>query len=110
LARNLLAQEPGRGIRQAEAACTPNINGGDVGRHTPTDSHETAEGHIGEIFRAGQKGTVCHEELHSVGVWSDDQNAPTVHVIERDGTLRTANRAERRFARRIYPELRGQLP
>ena len=51
-------------------------------------------------------GTVRWEGGVAVGRWGDPANPIRLFVLERDGTVRPANRAERRMAVRIYPTLR----
>lgn len=52
MARNLLAQEPGRDDRPAEAAGTPNIAEGNGERHMRADHRETADDYVFELFRS----------------------------------------------------------
>ena len=62
------------------------------------------------IFEAGApcsplRGTVRWRGGVAAGVWGDAANPAALHVIEADGTVRPANRSERRLARRIWPGL-----
>lgn len=62
------------------------------------------------IFEAGSlctplRGTVRWRDGEALGIWGDTANPAALHVIETDGSVRPANRAERRLARRIWPGL-----
>ncbi|MGM0584946.1 MAG: hypothetical protein ACQEUZ_09885 [Pseudomonadota bacterium] len=62
------------------------------------------------IFEPGSlctplRGAVRWEGSRALGVWGDASNPVSLHVCERDGTIRRATRAERRLARRIWPGL-----
>lgn len=55
-------------------------------------------------------GTVRWKDGVPAGPWCDERNAIGLYVLKADGTVRPANRAERRMAVRIWLTLRRPRP